>query len=166
MDSETAAMFEETDTYLVPTFCPYEEIIDLDEANLSKKPDFFQKKLRYYSERLKKGREVIVQSKIRLGYGTDFVAVHECYESWYEYRSWMRSGMDPFRILKAATSVNAGILEMDGKIGSIEPGKLADIAGWPRDLLHDEDALSECSFVMKDGVVYPTYKPNKESELG
>ena len=54
---------------------------------------------------------------------------------------------------------------MDGKIGSIEPGKLADIAGWSRDLLHDEDALSECSFVMKDGVVYPTCKPRKESEL-
>ncbi|MDR1621266.1 MAG: amidohydrolase family protein [Synergistaceae bacterium] len=158
MDAETAAMFEETDTYLVPTFCPYEEIIDLDEANLAKKPEFFQKKLRHYAEILKKGREIIVKSNIRLGYGTDFVAVHECYESWYEYRSWMRSGMDPFRILKAATSVNAGILEIDDKIGSIEPGKLADIAGWPRDLLHDEDALSECGFVMKNGVVYPTYK--------
>jgi imidazolonepropionase-like amidohydrolase len=161
MDEETAAMFEETDTYLVPTFCPYNEIIDLDEVNLAKKPPFFQKKLRYYADRLKSGREIIVKSKIRLGYGTDFVAVHECYESWYEYQSWMRAGMDPFRTLKAATSVNAGILEMDDKIGTIEPGKLADIAGWRRDLLSDEDALRECDFVMKNGMVYETYKPNE-----
>lgn len=156
MDEETARMFEETNTYLVPTFCPYDEIINFDEENLAKKPDFFQAKLRQYAKRLADGRRVIANSKIRLGYGTDFVAVHQCYESWYEYKSWMRAGMDPFRILKAATSVNAEILELQHSLGSIEPGKLADIAAWRRDLLHDEDALSECDFVMKDGVVYPT----------
>ena len=68
----------------------------------------------------------------------------------------MRSGMGAFRTLKAATSVNAGILKMDHLIGTIEPGKLADIAGWHRDLLDDCDALSECDFVMKGGCVYPT----------
>jgi imidazolonepropionase-like amidohydrolase len=73
----------------------------------------------------------------------------------------MRAGIDPFRILKAATSVNAEILEMGDKIGSIEPGKLADIAGWHSDLLKDEDALSECDFVMKNGIMYPAYKPNE-----
>ena len=68
----------------------------------------------------------------------------------------MKSGMDPYRTLKAATSVNAKILEMDSLIGTIEPGKLADIAGWHRDLLKDPLALTQCDFVMKDGVVYPT----------
>ena len=97
-----------------------------------------------------------MRSKIRLGYGTDFVAVHQCYESWYEYRSWMRSGIDPFRILRAATSSNAEILGLQDKLGSIQPGKLADLAGWQRDLLQDEEALSECSFVMKEGTIYPS----------
>lgn len=64
--------------------------------------------------------------------------------------------MGAFRTLKAATSVNAGILKMDHLIGTIEPGKLADIAGWHRDLLNDCDALSKCDFVMKDGKVYQT----------
>jgi len=40
----------------------------------------------------------------------------------------MEAGIEPFRILKAATSVNAKLLEMDDQIGTIEPGKLADIA--------------------------------------
>ncbi len=162
MDQETAEMFEKTDTYLVPTFCPYNEIINLDPANLEKKEPHFRDKLIKYADRLKVGREIIAKSKIRLGYGTDFVSVHQCYESWYEFQSWIRAGMDPLRTLAAATSVNAGILGVADKIGSIEPGKLADIAAWHRDIMHDEDAISECDFVMKDGVVYPTnYKGDK-----
>ena len=112
-------------------------------------------KLRKYAPQLRESREIIRGSQIRLGFGSDFCAVHQPYESWYEYRSWMRSGMGAFRTLKAATSVNAGILRMDHLIGTIEPGKLADISGWHRDLMEDCDALSECDFVMKDGNVYP-----------
>lgn len=155
MDEETARMFEETDTYLVPTFCPYDDVIAGDEESLAKKSPEFREKLCYYGKWLTESRKIIVDSKIRLGYGTDFVAVNQCYEGWWEYASWMKSGMEPFRILKAATSVNAKILEMDRYIGTIEPGKYADIAAWHRDLLTDPKALSQCDFVMKDGEVYP-----------
>lgn len=154
---EVARMMEERNVYLVPTFCPYDEIIRLDEENLAKKTPEFQAKLREYAERLIAGRKTIVNSKIKLGYGTDFVSVHNSYDCGYEYSSWMLSGMDPFRALKAATSVNAEILEMPD-IGKIEVGKLADIAAWERDLLTDDKALLDCAFVMKDGVVYPTEK--------
>lgn len=41
-------------------------------------------------------------------------------------------------------------------IGSIIPGKKADIAAWCRDLLKDPTALQECVFVMKDGEIYNT----------
>ena len=58
--------------------------------------------------------------------------------------------------MHAATKVNSEILELDDKIGTIEPGKYADIAGWGRDLLIDPKALLDCAFVMKEGVVYPT----------
>ena len=87
--------------------------------------------------------------------GTDFPAVHQCYEGGWEFACWLKSGMDPYRTLKAATSVNAGILRMDNIIGTIEPGKLADLAGWHRDVLTDPMALLQCDFVMKDGIVYP-----------
>ena len=61
--------------------------------------------------------------------------------------------MDPFRILKAATKNNAEILGLPD-VGTIEPGKLADISGWKRDLLTDPKALLDCGYVMKDGVEY------------
>ncbi|MEL7567689.1 MAG: amidohydrolase family protein [Dehalobacterium sp.] len=118
IDEETVDIMEKTDTYLVPTMGCYDEIIYGDEENLKKKSPEFQEKLKIYAEKLRAGPKLIVKSKIRLGYGSDYVAVHQCYESWYEYQSMMKSGMDPFRILKAATSINAKILEMDHYIGT------------------------------------------------
>ena len=153
---DTARLMEELGTYLVPTFCPYDDIIHLNEETLKKKTPQFQAKLRQYSKRLQEGRKVIINSKIKLGYGTDFVTVHNAYENGYEFESWMNSGMDPFRILKAATSTNAEILGLSHLIGTIEPGKLADISGWKRDLLKDPKALLDCAFVMKEGQTYET----------
>ncbi len=155
---DTARLMEELGTYLVPTFCPYDDIIHLNEETLKKKTPQFQAKLRQYSTRLQEGRKVIINSKIKLGYGTDFVTVHNAYENGYEYESWMNSGMEPFRILKAATSTNAEILGLSHLIGTIEAGKLADLSGWKRDLLTDPKALLDCSFVMKEGKTYETIR--------
>ena len=154
MDKETAKMFEDTDTYLVPTFCPYEDVINPDPESIAKKDAFFRRKLELYQVRLQKGRETIINSKIKLGYGTDLVTVHNNHESGWEYNAWLSNGMDPFRILHAATKVNAEICEIDDITGSIEPGKSADIAAWGRNLLKDPDALRDCAFVMKEGRVY------------
>lgn len=154
MDEETAKMFEDTGTYLVPTFCPYQDAIEGDEESMQKKSPEFCRKLHFYQDRLRKGREVIANSKIKLGYGTDFVAVHDNYESGWEYSAWLRSGIDPFRALQAATKNNAEICGVDKLVGTIEKGKYADLAGWKRDLLKDENALRDCSFVMKEGVQY------------
>lgn len=55
--------------------------------------------------------------------------------------------------MKAATATNAEILGLND-VGTIQPGKLADISGWPRDLLTDHMALLDCGFVMKEGKVY------------
>ncbi|MGG1662048.1 amidohydrolase family protein [Brevibacillus sp. NRS-1366] len=164
MDKETAKMFEDTGTYLVPTFTPLEDIIVLDEVSLAKKSPEFVKKMYKYQKRLREGREIIINSNIKLGYGTDVVSVYQNYECGLEYRTWLVHGMDPFRALEAATRVNAEICEIDDIVGTIQPGKLADIAGWKRDLLKDPDALRDCAFVMKEGKVYPTECRMNEQE--
>lgn len=153
MDKETANLMENSKTYLVPTFCPYDNIINSDFDNLDKQD--FSAKLKRYAPRLKEGRKCIVESNIKLGYGTDLVSIHNNYDCGFEYSCWLRSGMDPYRALKAATSVNADILRID-KVGAIVPGKYADIAAWNRNLLKDHEALLDCAFVMKDGVVFQT----------
>ena len=154
MDSETAKMIEDSGTYLVPTFMPYEDIVHPNEETLAKKSDFFRRKLKKYQSRLQEAREIIINSKIKLGYGTDIVDVYRNYESGWEYNCWMKNGVDPFRALEAATRINAEICGISDITGTIEPGKFADISGWGRDLLKDPDALRDCSFVMKEGVEY------------
>ncbi|MDR2108310.1 MAG: amidohydrolase family protein [Coriobacteriales bacterium] len=156
MDAETAALMEETGTYLVGTFGPYDAILSADESRLAQLGEQTRRKFEQYGPRLAEGRKIIVNSSIKLGYGTDIVSVYNNYESGREYGSLLRSGLDPFRILQAATKNNAEICGIDSFTGTIEPGKAADIAGWRRDLLTDPDALRDCAFVMKSGVEYPT----------
>ncbi len=151
IDEETAKVLEEKDIYVVPTFCPYDEIVLLDEEKLAQKSPEFQRKLRHYRDNLVSSREILKNSNLRLGYGTDLVVGYQNYECGREYSAWLRNGMDPFRTLKAATAVNADILGISDKVGTIEPGKYADIAAWKRDLLTDDKALLDCAFVMKEG---------------
>lgn len=155
---EAARLLEVKHIPVVPTFAPFEEIIHPDEEKLKLKDPSFVAKLRSYLPRLTAGREVIINSKIKLGFGSDIVNVHRSYEGAYEYEAWMNSGMNPFRILRAATATNAELLQMEDQIGTLEPGKKADIAAWKRDLLTDPKALLDCYFVMKDGRVYETEK--------
>jgi len=151
VDEATVKILEDKDIYVVPTFCPYDEVVLLDEEKLAQKPLEFQRKLKYYRDNLVKSRELLKNSSIRLGYGTDLVVNYQNYECGREYSAWLRNGMEPFRTLKAATAVNAQILGIDNIVGTIEIGKYADISAWKRDLLTDDKALLDCAFVMKEG---------------
>lgn len=163
MTEEIAQMIIDHGLYVVPTFCPYEEAVHYDPVLIQTKQPEYRIKLEYYKDALQAGREVIKNCKCKLGYGTDMVATHQNYESGFEYKAWMESDMGGFRALHAATQVNSEILQLEDKIGTLEPGKYADIAAWKRDLLTDPLALMDCAFVMKEGVVYPT-EPCEELE--
>ena len=120
MDNETADMIADAGAYVVPTFCPYEEAIHYDPVALQDKQPEFRAKLELYKDSLQAGREVIKKAKhVKMGFGTDFVANHMNYDSGYEYKAWFESDMGVFRTLKAATSVNAEILQMEDKIGTL-----------------------------------------------
>ena len=45
-------------------------------------------------------------------------------------------------------------LRWDDRVGSIEPGKLADVIAFDSSPLEDIRVMTNCTFVMKDGVVY------------
>ena len=155
MDEKTARMAEETGTYLVPTFTPFHDAVMGDEDSMQMKSPEFCRKLHKYQKRLQEGRAVTLASSIKLGYGTDIVTNYDSFDHGVEYRCWLESGADPFRALQAATKNNAEICGIDDIVGTVEPGKYADLAGWKRDLLTDPDALRDCGFVMKEGIVYP-----------
>ena len=63
-------------------------------------------------------------------------------------------GMKPADALKAATSVDAELLGISQRTGTLEPGKLADIVACPGNPLEDIRQVEKVRFVMKDGVVF------------
>jgi imidazolonepropionase-like amidohydrolase len=73
---------------------------------------------------------------------------------WREIKAHVDVGMSPQRALSAATRINAQILGKGDELGTIEPGKLADIIVVKGNLLFDITALSNVEVVVKEGVVY------------
>jgi imidazolonepropionase-like amidohydrolase len=65
----------------------------------------------------------------------------------------VKAGMSPIAALKSATSVNAELLGLGGKIGTLEAGKRADVIAVPGDPSEDIRLVEKVVFVMKDGKV-------------
>jgi imidazolonepropionase-like amidohydrolase len=63
------------------------------------------------------------------------------------------AGMPPLDILRAVTSNAAEMLGWQDRVGSVEPGKLADLVAVSGDPVADIDVLQQVRFVMKGGQV-------------
>ena len=63
-------------------------------------------------------------------------------------------GMTPAQAIRSATATAAELLSMQDKVGTIEPGKFADIVAVSGDPLSDVSVLEKIDFVLKSGVIY------------
>ncbi|TMQ12670.1 MAG: amidohydrolase family protein [Deltaproteobacteria bacterium] len=89
---------------------------------------------------------------VNLGFGSD-AAVCPHASQVAQFAAMVRLGMKPLAALRAATSADAKLLGRD-ELGSLEPGKLADVIAVPGDPSADITAVEKVFFVMKDGVIY------------
>ena len=71
-----------------------------------------------------------------------------------EFELWRDAGVPNLDILYAATLGAASVNHHDKELGSIEPGKLADLALFEGDPSKDISALRRAAWVMKDGAVF------------
>ena len=71
-----------------------------------------------------------------------------------EFQYYVDYGMSPMEAIQAATSRAAEVLGWSDKVGTIEPGKWADIVAVSGDPLKDITELQRVTFVMKSGAVY------------
>jgi len=104
-------------------------------------------------ERALKAFKFALENKVTIGLGSD-VGVFAHGTNYRELEWMVRGGMTPVQALLAATAVNAKIVRMGDKVGSIRSGMFADLIAVAGDPTANIQALREVSFVMKDGVVY------------
>ena len=71
-----------------------------------------------------------------------------------EFVLMVKYGMSPLAVLQADLLNGAKLLGLDGQIGALEAGYLADVIAVPGDPLQDIGVLQSVSLVMKGGVVY------------
>ena len=93
-----------------------------------------------------------VELGVKIGYGTD-ASVYPHGLNAKDFAIMVRLGMRPAAALKAATSINAELLGVENRLGTLEEGKVADIVAMPGDPIDDITATERVSFVMKDGIV-------------
>ncbi|HYL69639.1 MAG TPA: amidohydrolase family protein, partial [Candidatus Limnocylindria bacterium] len=71
-----------------------------------------------------------------------------------EFHYYVDYGMTPMQAIRSGTSLGAEMLGWSDRLGSVEPGRLADLVAVAGDPLADITELEHVRFVMKEGVVY------------
>ncbi|QJW45797.1 amidohydrolase family protein [bacterium BFN5] len=71
-----------------------------------------------------------------------------------EFELMVQAGISHTETLLSATKYAAELLGWDDRIGTISPGKFADIVAVDKNPLEDITVLKNVSFIMKDGHVY------------
>ena len=94
-----------------------------------------------------------VEAGVRIAFGTDS-GVCPYSESGKEFGYMVENGMTPMQAIQSATIGAADLLGQRDLLGSIQPGKLADLIAVRGDPLHNVRELEHVRFVMKEGVVY------------
>jgi imidazolonepropionase-like amidohydrolase len=94
-----------------------------------------------------------VNAGVKMSFGTD-AGVCPYGTSGKQFAFMVKYGMTPMQAIQAATSSAADLLGHSSEIGSIKPGKFADIIAVSGDPLADVSTLENVKFVMKDGKIY------------
>jgi imidazolonepropionase-like amidohydrolase len=95
-----------------------------------------------------------LKAGVKIAFGTDAGGFDWKINPAREFPLMVKAGMTPAQALRAANMTAAELLGMQGKIGSVEAGKYADIVAVPGDPISDVHQLEKVNFVMKGGKVY------------
>ncbi len=145
---DTLAQMKAKGVYLVPTLLAGEwtggKIDKFPPAIAEKARAALQARSQMFRDALKAG--------VRIAFGTDS-AVSPHGLNAREFALMVGLGMTPAAALRAATSVDAALLGVSSKLGTLEVGKVADVVAVPGNPLSDIRVTERVLFVMKDGAV-------------
>jgi imidazolonepropionase-like amidohydrolase len=151
LDDETLDLMKSRGTYYIPTLMAIEggkEILARGGY-----PPSVAAKMTAAVESLNQVVRKAIGKGLKIGMGTD-AAVYPHGRNTEEFHLLTALGMSPLDALKAATSVDAELLGMQDRIGSLETGKLADVIAMVGDPTQNIRQTEKVIFVMKEGVIY------------
>ncbi|MBZ5600403.1 MAG: amidohydrolase family protein [Acidobacteriia bacterium] len=150
MNDAAIATLKKNGTYLVPTLY----LMDWQKENAARAnlPDYAKRKMEMVSETGQNAAKKAFAAGVKIGMGTD-AAVYPHGLNAHELAVYVRLGMTPLQAIQTATINDADLLGWSDKIGTIEPGKWADIIAVDGDPLQDITTLQHVKFVMKGGEV-------------
>ncbi|QTL35174.1 metal-dependent hydrolase family protein [Pseudoalteromonas viridis] len=93
-----------------------------------------------------------VKAGVNMVFGSDG-GVYPHGQNGKQFSRMVKFGMNELQALQAATINSATLLKMQDKLGSLEPGKLADIIAVPGNPLEDIQVMETVTMVIKDGKV-------------
>lgn len=150
INDEGIAAMKEHGTYLVPTL--YTGDFLLENMQTLHLPPFLVAKAQEVLPAAKKNVSHAFQRGVRVAFGTD-AGVYPHGLNAREFNSLVQAGLSPLAAIQAATLNAADLLGWTDKVGSIEPGKWADIVAVDDDPLQDVRKLEGVKFVMKGGQI-------------
>ncbi|GAA4373754.1 amidohydrolase family protein [Hymenobacter koreensis] len=152
MDDETMKLMKKYGTWYVPTITAGKSV-----ADSAKIPNYYPPlvtpKALAIGPKLQGTFGRAYKAGVKIAFGTD-ASVYRHGVNALEFRYMVEAGMPALEALRSATLSAAELLGQTENLGSLEPGKLADVVAVDGDPLQDIDAMQRVRFVMKQGTVY------------
>ncbi len=151
LNDESIRLFKDTGAYLVPTLMPGHFVPATMEGN----PfftDAIKAKAYAAASASKDSLGRAYRAGVKIAFGTDSgVTPHG--DNAAEFRLLVAAGMRPADAIRAATAAAAELLGLSDSLGTIEPGKIADLVAVDGNPLADIGALEQIALVIKDGAI-------------
>ncbi len=159
LDEPTAALMAEHGTYLVPTLVTYEALHrDGERQGLSR--GSLEKLERVVDAGLESLR-IAAAAGVKIASGSDLLGDMRAHQG--REIAIKASALSPMDAVVAATRTSAELLGLDDRIGTVEPGKEADLVVVDGDVLQDPGLAGRpetTSLVMRSGrIVHRTLAP-------
>ncbi len=152
LDKSSVKLFKQNNATLVATLMPGHFVIQ----NMDSNPfftDAIKRKARAASAQSKESFRLAMESGVNIAFGTD-TGVTPHGDNAIELELMVAAGMTPMAALKSATVNTAQLLQVSDTLGTIEPGKFADIIAVRGNPLDDIKVMQNVVTVVGDGVIH------------
>jgi imidazolonepropionase-like amidohydrolase len=160
-DEDALREMADRGVYLVPTLSNSRKYVQRAERNPDATPEYIRRKapeiVDYGARTLQRALELGVP----IAMGTDAGMFGHGDNAW-EIGLMVEAGMTPMQAIVATTATAAACIGLGESVGTIVPGKLADLIAVDGDPLRDVGLLrdhSRLALIMKDGTAYRSRLP-------